>query len=231
MPYGEARRSRPVLSQKPKNTFFFVSGSFWYFSSLFCSCHPLSFLSFGDHHYFPSRLSHRPPPPTRLGTHLVHVPLHPCTPCLCILRVVFPPKHFSSPSTLSFFCSLQSLELVFPPQSKGVSRCDCFCRFPSNPTTHLHYNFSNTSLVFFLCTVKWTQLVNPLNLGCFSKSPKEGAQQAPSCLVRNTSKLIFLNLQPARGLFVICSLQECSMYLVFIVTCCVAFFACFFVRG
>jgi hypothetical protein len=162
---------------KTKKTIFFVSGSFWFFSRFFCSCHPLSFLSFGDHHFFPSRLSHRAPPSTRLGTHLAHVPLHPCTPCLCKLRVVFPPKTLLFTQHTLFFCSLQSLELVFPPQSKGVSRCDCFCRFPPNPTTHLHYNFSNTSLVFFLCTVKWTQLLNPLNLGCFSKSPKEGAQQ------------------------------------------------------
>ena len=61
-----------------------------------------------------------------------------------------------------------------------------------------------------------------------------------SCLVRNKNYTLFCFWQAnwifsiyslQEGYFVVYSLQECSMYLVFIVTCCFAFFACFFVRG
>ena len=54
------------------------------------------------------------------------------------------------------------------------------CRSPPISTTHLHYNFADTSLLFCLCAVKWTLLFNPPLLGRRSKSPKQGAE--PSLL-------------------------------------------------
>jgi hypothetical protein len=167
---------RVDASFAPKKNAFFWSADFWFFRRFFCSCHPLSSLSFGDHHFFPSRLNHRAPAPTRLGAHLPH----PCSPApLCTLLVhiarCLPPQNPSLHLAHSFFCSLQALELIVAPgQWKGLSRCVCFYRCLLIPTIrHPNYNFSNTSFFFRLCSVKRTLLLSPPFLGAGSKSPKQ----------------------------------------------------------
>jgi hypothetical protein len=94
--FWEGQGVEDSFAPKKKKTLFFgcffCSGSFLFFRRFFCSCHPLSIQSFGDHHFFPSRLSQSAPTATRLGTHLPHIPLYLSAPCLCMLRVVFLPK-------------------------------------------------------------------------------------------------------------------------------------------
>jgi hypothetical protein len=157
---------------------FFSQRIFLFFRRFFLSCHTLSILSFPDHHFFSSRLSHSASTATRLGTHLPHAPLHLSTPCLCMLRVVFLPKTLLFTSHTLFFCSLQAREQVVLGLWKGLSRCLCSCRSPPIPTTQPNYNFANTLFFFCLCAVKWTQLLSPQFLGPGSKTPKEGEKQS-----------------------------------------------------
>ncbi len=71
-----------------------------------------------------------------------------------MLRLVFSPKTHLFTQHNFYFCSLQALEQVFWRQWKGLSRCVCLCRSFPIPTTHLNYNFADTSLIFCLCAVK-----------------------------------------------------------------------------
>jgi hypothetical protein len=119
-------------------------------------------LFFGDHHFFPSRLSQSAPTTTRLGTHLPHVPLHLSAPCLCMLRVVYLPKTLLFTLHTLFFCSLQALELVVLGLWKGLPRCVCFCRSLLILTTHPNYNFANTSFIF-VCVQLSGHNCSPLN--------------------------------------------------------------------
>ena len=52
------------------------------------------------------------------------------------------------------------------------------CRFPPISTTHLHYNFADTSFLLFLCAVKWTLLFDPPLLGRRRQRSKQGAEQS-----------------------------------------------------
>jgi hypothetical protein len=90
---------------------FFCPVDLFFFGRFFCSCQSLSFLSFGDHHFPSSCLAHRLPPCTKLETHLPHIPTHP--PCTSLVRVApcLPPQN-PSLHPVSFFCSLQALQLV-----------------------------------------------------------------------------------------------------------------------
>jgi hypothetical protein len=91
--------------------------------------------------------------------------------------------------------AIQALEQLFQRLWTGLSRWVSVCRSPLFPITCLNYNFFDTSLVFVLCSVKWTILAQPLLLGRRRKTPKEGAetsyllQTSPSPLSPNLTSL------------------------------------------
>ncbi len=107
-----------LVPRRPKSfivSIYFLLAELMFFWVVFFFLSLLSpFLMFGGHHFPSSCLSHSPPPTTKLGNRLPHVPMQPPAPCLCMLRVVFPSKTLPS---------LHPAHSVFVVPYKHWNRC------------------------------------------------------------------------------------------------------------
>jgi hypothetical protein len=122
---------------------------FLFFRRFFCSCHPLSILSFADHNQIPPDLGRT-------------CPMFPCTSlhlacAYCVLSP--PPKPFSSLCTLSFLFHAGTIRTG---RFRAVERPFALCLFLQVPQSPLH-TLTTAFLTCFslfvrLCAVKWTLL-------------------------------------------------------------------------
>ncbi len=119
--------------------FFLLIGSTGGFGLFFLFLSVSLLLSFDHLHFLSSCLAHRLPPCTNFCIHLSHIPTHPHTSPLCMLRLVLTPKTLLFPQDACFLVANQALELLLQREWNGLSRWISLRRFPPIPTTCLNY--------------------------------------------------------------------------------------------